>query len=587
MSGHRLLAVLTAGALLALPSLTTARQNILLNGSMELGPGAGGIDPQVPAEWVEFGENVERSATVNFEPPDGGWALKAFGDPGGTSAGASQIVDNVTPGQSVSASVWLYTPSFDKLGGTGEAGLVVEFLDFFGGTINLQTDYVLTAQSPADTWIEAFVGPLTAPAGTEKVRISCRLGWNPPDISGAAYWDFAELTVDGNNVLLNGDFEEAGNSPGQSSVGIDDWLGFNDQEKSDDYALDGDHSLRLGVRETYNGLYQNMRTLEPNDQIRLKAWVLNPSIDPLQDPSRAGIKLEFDAASDVPAPEEFLGFTGAEPTDTWTLVEYQTTVPADVTVARVVAIYVPDPNETGVVYFDDMHAGATANPGDNLLANESFETGTGVPTGWTDFGTASKDCFSVFRTGVCSVVASDVAVAGVWQEVTVTPGQDLYVSTWVQTPGFNPITGPLTAAGIKVEWFAGGVPDDIDIGAQNNEIDFTAPLDTWIPMTIDYTMGPDESALARFTTLTIKGVAQTGAAYFDACEAVLLNRFDGSDVDGDDDQDLVDAAWLQRTFTGAGAGLLPFNGLTFDHDDDVDVDNADFDYFDPRMTGPA
>jgi hypothetical protein len=80
--------------------------------------------------------------------------------------------------------------------------------------------------------------------------------------------------------------------------------------------------------------------------------------------------------------------------------------------------------------------------------------------------------------------------------------------------------------------------------------------------------------------------ATTGKAYFDACEAVVLNRFDGSDVDGDDDQDLRDFGWFQQCFTGAGAGVLPYNGLVFDSDDDDDVDLTDYGYFEPRMLGP-
>ncbi len=587
MSGRRIVVLLALIGLVLTPGSVQARQNIVVNGSMEFGPGAGGIDPQVPAEWNMFGVNVERSPTVNLEPAQGGWALKAFGEPDSSSAGASQTVEGVSAGQQVTATVWVHTPSFDQLGGTGEAGLVLEFLDFFGGTIELYSDYPLNAATTPDTWVPAEIGPLTAPSGTMKVRISCRLKWSPPDISGAAYWDDAQVTVDGGaDVVVNGAFEEAGESEGQSTLGIDNWVGFNDQEKSDAYALHGAHSLQLGVRSSYNGLWQNMATLNPNDRILLRAWVLNPASDPLQDSSQAGIKLEFDPTAEVPPPIENLAFTADEPVDTWTLVELSTTVPVEATIARIVVIYGGVSQETGAVYFDDVHAGATSNPGDNLLSNSSFESGTGVPDNWTDFGDAAKDCFSVFRTGACSGRAQGTTWAGLFQEVGVTPGQDLYVSAWVQTPSFSPIVDPLTVAGIKVEWAAGGVPGDVDIGAQDNVIDDTAPTDTWIPLTIDFQMGPDESALARFTNLTAKGTAQSGLAYFDACEAVLLNRYDGSDVDGDDNEDLIDAAWLQRTYTGSGAGSLPFNGLTFDHDDDSDVDMDDVVYFETWMTGP-
>jgi hypothetical protein len=588
MSSHRRTVLLAMAALLLVTGPAGARQNVVLNGSMEFGPGASGVDPQIAAEWAEFGVNVERSPTVNLAPPDGGWALKAFGEPLGTTAGASQLVNGITEGQEVTASVWLYTPSFDQLGGSGNAGVVLEFLDFFGGTISLHEDYPLNSSGPANTWLLASIGPLTAPAETQKIRVSCKLFWSPQDIFGAAYWDDAQVSVDsGPNVLLNGDFEQAGNSPGQSTQGLDDWSGFNDQEKSDDFALDQEHSLKLGVRELYNGLWQNMTTLVPNEEIRLRAWVLNSPDDPLLESSQAGIKLEFDPTAEVPPPEENLAFTINDPVDEWTQVVLETTVPAEVTIARIVVICNPDPNETGAVYFDDVHAGVTSAPGDNLLSNASFETGTGIPNGWAGFGDAHKSCFDVFRTGICSVLIDGSEVGGVFQDVDVTPGQNLYLSAWVQTPNFAAIDGPLTTAGIKVEWAIGGVPQDIDIGQQDNVIDDTAPTGVWIPLSIDYTMGADEAALARFTNLSAKGVSQTGSAYFDACEAVVINRYDGSDVDGDDDEDLRDFAWLQRSFNGSGANDLLFNGLTFDHDDDIDVDLQDVSYFQTWMTGPA
>lgn len=575
----------------ALSWQAAARQNLVLNGSMEFGAGAGAIDPQVPANWSEFGTNVERSPTVNLAPAGGGYALKAFGDADSSSAGASQTIDGIAAGDSITATVQVYTPSFDKLDGSGSAGLVIEFLDLFGGTIDLQSVYPLDANSPADTWTPATIGPINVPGGAVDVRVTCRLRWNPGDISGAAYWDDAQITVNGGaNLLLNGDFETAGNSPGQSTQGIDDWDGFNDQEKSAAYADHGSSSLQLGTREPYSGLYQFMGLLGPNEQIRMRAWALNPSTEPLQATTRVGIKLEFEADANVAPPEEVLAFDPNATVDEWHLVELETTVPDDMTVARIVMIYVGDPNETGSVYFDDAHAGATSAPGDNLLLNSGFDTGPGgVPDDWVPFGpdgAAAKDCFAVSRSGFCSLKTNGTTVSGATQEISVTPGQNLYISAYLQSAAFNPIIEPATVAGIKVEWAVGGVPADIDIGDQDNVIDDSAPLDTWIPLTINFTMPSDGAAIAQFTNLIETGTALSGYGYLDSCEAVVLNRFDGSDVNGDDLQDMIDAAWLQRTYTGAGAGMLPFNGMTFDHDDDVDVDLDDAEYFAPRMTGP-
>jgi hypothetical protein len=591
-------AALVMIVVLAAPTALMARQNILKNGSMESGEGPGAIDPQVAAEWTEFGVNVERSDAYNLVPPGPGHALKAFGDMDNTSVGAYQEVTGVSPGQSVLASIQLFSPADDKLRGSGEAGLVLEFLNQFGGMISMDDIYVLDVDSPAETWIPATLGPFTAPAGTAQVRMTCRLRWSPGDILGAAYWDDAQLTIDdGPNQLLNGDFETAGAGAGQSPVGIDDWVGFNDQEKSNDAAKHGIAGLKLGTREAYSGLFQNMGVLNDGDHIFMIAYAWNPSDDPLTGTSRVGIKLEFHANVDVPPPEENLAFDENAAPGVWTPVELDTVVPEDITVARIVCIYTGDPQTTGSVHFDSAWAEREGEPGVNQLSNASFEQGPGGYNGltdWTEFSSAGvsqaqKSCFEVpAQDGLCTMRATGEAVAGVFQEITVTPGETLHISAYLYTPSFEPLTGS-GRAGLKVEWAVGGVPEDVDIGVPGspNTIGAGAPQDTWLPLVIDYTMPTGSSALAQFTNIIEKGTALTGTVYIDACEAVVLNQFDGADVDGDGDQDLHDFAWFQRCYTGSGAGALPWNGIVFDFDDDEDVDWADWNYFAPRFTGPA
>jgi hypothetical protein len=65
-----------------------------------------------------------------------------------------------------------------------------------------------------------------------------------------------------------------------------------------------------------------------------------------------------------------------------------------------------------------------------------------------------------------------------------------------------------------------------------------------------------------------------------------MNAFNGADADGDGDEDLRDFAELQRCYNGSGAGDLGWNCTVFDQDEDLDVDDADFEYFQPRLTGP-
>ena len=564
---------------------------------MEAGEGAGAIDPQIANDWTEFGVNVERSGAVNFAPIGGGYALKAFGDGDSNTVGAFQVVTGVTVGQSVAFSAQLYSPSNDKLIGSGQAGIVLEFVNQFGGTVTLHEIYPFTAASPGDTWVSASIGPLVAPNGTTKIRATCKLKWTPGDVGGAVYWDDAQVSIAaGPNALLNGDFEVAGPSPGQSPVGIDDWNGFEDQEKSNDVAEHGVASLKLGTSKAYSGLYQNLGDLIAGDHIYAIAYVWNPAGDPLTANSRAGIKLEFDPGAAVPPAEENLPFDETAIADTWTLVDLSTVVPTDITIARVTMIWVGDSNTTGSVHFDAAYAERGGAPGVNQLLNWSFETGGGGLNGiddWTEFQTSGvsqcqKDCFGLasYEDGICSAWAFGEAVAGIWQEITVTPGETLDLGAYLYTPSTDQLTGT-GYAGVKVEWSYGGVPADVDIGGPNNTIAAGAATNTWIPIYIDYTMPVGSSAVGRFVNIIERGTALSGTVYFDSCEAVLLNVYDGADVDADEDEDMIDFGWLQRTYTGAGAGSLPFNGIVFDSDGDDDIDITDWNYFRPRITGPA
>jgi len=572
-------------------------QQVAKNGSMESGDGPNAVDPQIAANWTEFGVNVERSPGANLVPVDGEYALKAFGDGTSSSVGAFQEVTGITPGQSVSASVKLYARGDDKLRGSGEAGLVLEFLNLFGGTISSQSVYPLNDGSPADTWITASVGPLVAPANTARIRVTCRLRWTPGDVGGAAYWDDAVATVNsGPNRLLNGDFETAGNNPGQSSAGIDDWTGFNDQEKSGLFSDHGDFSLQLGTTAAYSGLFQTMSTLNEGDRILLKANAYIPMVEPLTGNTRAGIKLEFAANTQVPPAVETLPIDQNTPTDSWELVTLNAVVPDDVTIARMTCIYVADAGSGGEIHMDSAFAERSGAPGVNQLMNESFEGGPGGAGGiddWTEFnGSGSecqKSCFVVpALDGDCTARATGTAIAGLFQEITVAPGETLTFTVRMRNPSFAPLTGGTTKAGVKIEWRIGGVPDPVDIGIPNsspNTIGPGAPIDTWVPLYLDYTMPPGTSANARYVLIIEKGNALSGVIYFDSIEAVVIDAFNGSDVDGDADEDMHDFARMQNAANGAG---VPHGwpGTVFDADSDGDLDYVDLATFVALLTGP-
>ncbi|MHC4090746.1 MAG: carbohydrate binding domain-containing protein [Planctomycetota bacterium] len=589
-------AVILGVAVLTAPSTSTARQNIAANGSMEAGLGQGGPNPRIPADWTEFGENVERSEEANHTA-GGNHSLKAFGDGLNSLAGAFQEIA-ASPGETASVTAWLYTRSTDKLDGSGQAGIRLEFLDQFGGIISGHTveAFVLDAGSPGDTWIEATLGPQVAPAQTTDVRLTCILTYVLGDISGSVYWDDIELSGT-TGELLNGDIEIAGISTEPNPNGIDDWVGFEDQQKSDEAAFHGDWSVKVGTSVPYSGLFQDIGVLEAGDEVLLVARAMTPASDPINGTAQAGIKLEFDPVGTVPPPEENLAFDENATPDTWTQVTLQTTVPPDMTIAKIVCIYDPvfGGLTTGTVYFDV--AEAKLNGGPNLLNNDSFESNLNPLTDWEAFLTAGtsvaeKSCFVSGITpvhGVCMLKTAGGAVAGVVQPIIVSPGDTLDVSAWLYTPSNNPLTGPGNA-GVKVEWSPGNVPDDVDIGGPTNTIfaQNNPTPDVWHELTIEYTMPAGSEALGRFTNLVAKGTATQGTVYFDVCEAVVINRFAGrADGNADDDSDLADFASLQECFSGDGGTPVGWPCFVFDFNDDRDVDLGDFDPFEQGMTGPV
>jgi hypothetical protein len=188
----------------------------------------------------------------------------------------------------------------------------------------------------------------------------------------------------------------------------------------------------------------------------------------------------------------------------------------------------------GPIYFDSASAVRSSAPTVNQLLNPSFELGPGGSNGlanWTEFTGSScsawKNRYEVQALdGSYVLKISGSCVAGVSQQIPVVPGETLTISAnlWSKSSDpFNDEAGP--QAGVKVEWLLGTVPPIVDIGpvGSSNTIFATSPRDTWIPVSIDYTMPVGTSAIARFVNIIEKGNALTGRVYFDSCSAIVVN----------------------------------------------------------------
>ncbi len=606
----RSVVVLTV-TILGLAGLAQARQNILKNGSHEAGPGPNGPDPRQAASWTYFGgRSVERTNEAQYPFGLGpGHALKMFGT--STTVGAYQDVP-AAPGQQVAVSVRGLTWGYDAIDGDAAARLKVEFRQANDDLISELEIVVLDFNSPVDTWIPASVGPLAAPAGTAKARIVLSFTYTENGI-GSAFFDDAALTINGGlNELDNGDFEQLG-TLADNARGIDDFIGFNYQEKSIGViaARDGQAVVKVDVdaSQPYSGIYQDTIDLQTGDRIWAQTWVWNPSVGGLSGGaggSKAALKLEFYAAGggSTPPPTEALEFDGTDPVNTWVQVSTSAVVPEGITGARVVILrYISDPNlpATGPVYADS--AVARRNGGANVLLNPSFEDGVGnAITNWNFFFTPLVSAVAGNGVDVPAQAGFRVAkmqgtgTAGLFQAIQVAPGETLDVSAFFRhrstgTPPaggpFNTTNCPSCAAGVKIEWIVGGVPGQIDIGgAPNNTLFATGAQDQWVPLWIDYTMPPGSHASVRWTDIVAKDGGTTATVYFDAGEAVVINFFDGGDVDGDNDQDLRDFAHMQRVFSGSGVTPMLWNTFTFDTDFDKDVDVTDWLTLSTKFTAP-
>ncbi len=609
MKAHR---IFVLAAVVSLVSMGTAHaaQNILLNGSIE-DSDANALDPFVPGGWELNGNVVERSSEANLVPalpPGEGHALKAFQS--NPTELAFQDIPVTGGSDSVSVSAQLYTRTGDKVGGDAIAGIALGFFDDGGNQVggSTQFDFVMNAASPADTWIPASIGPVAAPAGATKARMTCV--WIANNGSGAAFWDDAQLTLNGDptNLLVNGDFELAG--PGEASPNaVADWGGFGDQRPSEDQSLHGDVSLKVGTESAFSGLFQNMTEVFEGERVLLRGRVLHTSTNGLTNNALAGLKLEFSppGGSSLPGPSENFPFGADSTSNAWVMIDIGTIgveVPDDAGLARITMIMFPDASTNSVVYFDQAFAALSRAPSTNLLTNSSFENGFGGPNGiddWQEFGPEAQLSFEVggLENNLVDedVFGASVKMAGsdftgVSQEIpmpsTLQPNETLYVRAFVRQQDVEAQQLHGTAkAGVKIEWVAGSVPGVIDIGSSANghTIDSGSPTDTWIPLEIDFTMPSGNAALTRAVCLVSAGTG-TGEVFFDNLEAVITNRFDGADADGDDDEDLFDFGEFQRCFTGSGAGDLDWNCTVFDDDEDLDIDLVDFSYFHPRITGP-
>ncbi|MBL8877560.1 MAG: hypothetical protein JNG88_00445 [Phycisphaerales bacterium] len=398
--------------------------------------------------------------------------------------------------------------------------------------------------------------------------------------------------------LKNGSFD----IPGPEATTLR-WNAFGGAGQSTDYLFDGSFSALTSVRvNAFVGMYQDTYDAVAGNEVQMKAMAYVPADAAPTGNIVAGIKLEFFPPTGVetPPPEENLAFDADDPVDTWVPVTLITTVPPGIEIAKVVVISFDESTTNGNAYADLVSAELSSNPGLNLLQNPSFEIGgsgnDGMPN-WDEFASpfsgARKNCFDVTAFDQDCTTKFIGQTAGLIQEIEVVPGDTLTITGYFFSRSAAPYADENARAGVKVEWVAGRLPEfQVDIvpngnpaSATTNIVNSGTPTNQWVPVTINYTMPAQTASRLRGTIINGFGPG-TCDVYFDAFEMVIANVFDGSDVDADNDEDLLDIASLQTSFNGSN-NPMKFLGLVYDHDEDGDVDSSDSNFTLDRMVGPA
>ncbi|MBK9119663.1 MAG: hypothetical protein IPM18_08695 [Phycisphaerales bacterium] len=580
-------------------TLALARQNVTRNGSFEQGPGTSAFAAEgwtLTSGTTDF--DMFRQGGRNFSPEGGNYAMRMRFDRGiANPLGIYQQVA-VQPGDSIVGSLHMLTPAALPIGGDAVAGFALIFLNSNGDPISQVLVDVLDGFSAPDIWTAATSGAVVAPAGTAAVRY--QLFWQyVTTSSGEAYADGCILAINGGgNVLVNGDFELVGPDfrlPAQ-------WTGFGGFQWTEELPFHGVKSQNIWVNAAsgFSGVFQDMKVARAGDRVRVQVWVYNPSAGGLQEGAAAAVKLEFQSVpgTSVPPPVENLGFDDTLTDDVWTPIALQTTVPTGITKARIVILQFDETDGNGPVWVDDARVTRSSQPGvPNYLLNGGFEDGATVPTHWTRFrGLTCNAVKSAFELppplgpvdGFSVLKISGNCVAGVYQDIEVTPGETIDVSAqFLSAAVLGSFAHPDASAGVKVEWIAGLLPPQVDIFATNeNTLQASENLtDVWVPLWIDYTMPAGTAATLRGTAIVGRYGAPDAEVFFDGFEMVIVPFFNGSDVNNDELQDMYDLYWLQQCFTG-GAPIVAYNCIVFDHNDDGDVDAEDWQFFAPRFTGP-
>ncbi|HOW35276.1 MAG TPA: polymorphic toxin-type HINT domain-containing protein [Candidatus Omnitrophota bacterium] len=419
----------------------------------------------------------------------------------------------LSAGQAIYATAWGKT-AINPLA-SAKGGLLIQF---YNGNTYLGSQYDIKSEIGGMTdWRQLYVSGI-APATTTKIRVGGFLWAGQNDtaaVGGNFYIDDFAVSYTAippllpPSDLINADFEN----------GVNDWTFLyrpwiaSTTHHSGIYSANHTIGDTAGSNDYYTELYQQDIPFTVGNTAYVTGWV-KTNIDPSKI-ARGGVKIQFLDGSGQPIGSAQQADIGGQ-TD-WSLLYVYNIAPTGTATVRISAYAWAQRNQgtiNGNVFVDDMAFSNT--PPSDLILNPSFESDM---AGWTQDATGypMAAVTEEHRTGTKSA-KSIIQVPGgsadfwsrIYQEFTVTPGQQLWATEWAKT-----VIDPRSSAtaGLQLEFFeADGTP--IGSPVQSNTI---GGITGWTYLFVT-AVAPSSSAKARvspFVSCPHAASLYGGNIYFD------------------------------------------------------------------------
>ncbi|MCE9559858.1 MAG: hypothetical protein K8R88_13025 [Armatimonadetes bacterium] len=278
--------------------------------------------------------------------------------------------------------------------------------------------------------------------------------------------------------------------------------------------------------------------ITPGKSATLTGYGQHLSSDAIGGTNLALIQVAYvDAANNIISASDSALITAATAQDSYQLLTASLgAAPANVAHGRVYLLFIQFGTAPGSVYFDDLSVVVADPPPPGLLANKSFELGSGTsPASWTKFANAYRESVGVpARTGTASLKmfgnfnGSD-NYSGAYQYFACAPGQTVSISGY----GQNWVNDAMQSGNrciIKLV-FQDAANNELASQESAQEITSASPLNTWVPMTASM-VAPAGTDHAAFYVMFIQpaGNFNGGAAWVDDCDATVSGG--GTSVSG-------------------------------------------------------